>query len=82
VKKIVKYSLKKSKYWEFYTFSHLKRETVYIKDNNIWENEHFLIWLAIALGGKGDDEQDKYRDKIMRNVLKEVVLDKKSVVLK
>ena len=101
----------------------LKRETVYIKDNDIWEkennekqklkwtidriaqlnlnqlqnwqqeypgckenntkeNEYFFKLAAVALGGKGDDEQDKYRDKIMRNVLKEVVLDKKSVVLK
>jgi hypothetical protein len=101
----------------------LKRETVYIKDNDIWEkennekqklkwtidriaqlnlnqvqnwqekypicienntkeNEYFFKLAAVALGGKGDDEHDKYRDKIMRNVLREVVLDKKSVVLK
>ena len=101
----------------------LKRETVYIKDNNIWEkennekqklkwtidkiaqlnlnqlqnwqreypkcienntkeNEYFFKLAAVALGGKGEDEQDKYRDKIMRNVLKEVVLDKQSMVLK
>jgi hypothetical protein len=101
----------------------LKRETVYIKDNNIWEkennekqklkwtidriaqlnlvqhhnwqqrypvcienntkeNEYFFKLAAVALGGKGEDEKDKYRDKIMKNVLKEVVLDKKSVVLK
>jgi hypothetical protein len=37
---------------------------------------------AVALGGKCEDEKDKYREKIMRNVLREVVLDKKSVVLK
>jgi hypothetical protein len=101
----------------------LKRETVYIKDNNIWEkennekqklkwtidkiaqlnlnqlqnwqqeyprcienntkeNEYFFKLAAVALGGKGEDEQDKYREKIMRNVLKEVVLDKQSMVLK
>jgi len=101
----------------------LKRETVYIKDNDIWEkennekqklkwtidriaqlnlnqlqnwqqeypecrenntkeNEYFFKLAAVALGGKGDDEQDKYRDKIMRNVLKEVVLDKKTIVIK
>jgi len=101
----------------------LKRETVYIKDNNVWEkennekqklkwtidkiaelnlvqhhnwqekypvcrenntkeNEYFFKLAAVALGGKGEDEKDKYRDKIMRNVLKEVVLDKKSVILK
>jgi hypothetical protein len=97
----------------------LKRETVYIKDNDIWEkennekqklkwtidkiaelnlvqhhnwqekypvcrenntkeNEYFFKLAAVALGGRGEDEQDKYRDKIMRNVLKEVVLDKKT----
>jgi len=96
----------------------LKRETVYIKDNNIWEkeneekrklkwaidaiaqlnlnqlqnwqeeypeckenntreNEKFFKLAAVALGGKGKDEEDKYREKIMKNVLKEVVLDKK-----
>ena len=97
----------------------LKRETVYIKDNNIWEkennekqklkwtidkiaqlnlnqlqnwqekypvcrenntkeNQHFFKLAAVALGGRGKDEEDKYRDKIMKNVLKEVVLDKQS----
>ena len=100
-----------------------KRETVYIKDNNIWEkennekqklkwtidriaqlnlnqlqnwqekypeckenntkeNEHFFKLAAVALGGRGKEEEDKYRDKIMKNVLKEVVLDKKSIVVK
>jgi hypothetical protein len=99
----------------------LKRETVYIKDNDIWEkennekqklkwtidkiaqlnlnqlqnwqqeypkcienntkeNEYFFKLAAVALGGRGEDEQDKYRDKIMRNVLKEVVLDKQTRV--
>jgi hypothetical protein len=101
----------------------LKRETVYIKDNDIWEkeneekqklkwtidriaqlnlnqiqnwqekypecrenntkeNEHFFKLASVALGGRGKDEEDKYREKIMKNVLKEVVLDKKSIVLK
>jgi len=100
----------------------LKRETVYIKDNDKWEkennekqklkwtidkiaelnlvqhhnwqekypvcienntkeNEYFFKLAAVALGGRGEDEKDKYRDKIMRNVLKEVVLDKQSMVL-
>jgi hypothetical protein len=98
----------------------LKRETVYIKDNDKWEkennekqklkwtidkiaqlnlhqlqkwqekypvcienntkeNEYFFKLAAVALGGRGEDEQDKYRDKIMRNVLKEVVLDKQTL---
>jgi len=95
-----------------------KRETVYIKDNNVWEkendekkrvkwaidriaqlnynqikqwqekfpeckenntpaNEHFFGLAKVALGGCGKEEEDKFREKIMRNVLKEVVLDKK-----
>jgi len=95
-----------------------KRETVYIKDNDIWEkendekkrvkwaidkiaklnynqiqqwqekfpecrenntpaNEYFFRLVKTALGGYGKEEQDKFSEKIMRNVLKEVVLDKK-----
>jgi hypothetical protein len=101
----------------------LKRETVYIKDNNIWEkenedkrklkwvinrvadlnlnqhhewqakfpncrenntpeNDKFIKITKVALGGCGDEEEDKFREKIMRNVIKEVVLDKKTNVLK
>ena len=100
----------------------LKRETVYIKDNDIWEkeneekrklkwtidriaqlnlnqnqnwqekypecrtnntkeNEKFTTMALVALGGRGKDEEDKYREKIMKNVLKEVVLDKQTKVL-
>ena len=100
-----------------------KRETVYIKDNDIWEkendakrklkwsidriaqlnlnliqdwqqkfpecrenntreNEKFFKLSSVALGGRGKDEEDKFREKIMKNVLKEVVLDKQSKVLK
>ena len=96
----------------------LKRETVYVKDENSWEkdddekaklklaiqkvarknlrtlpkwqeeNPDFRIldtkenddYLKIALnsmGGQTDEEHDKYVDKIMRNVLKEVVIEKK-----
>ena len=96
----------------------LKRETVYIKDNNIWEkenddkkrinwaidkvaqlnlnqlqnwqeefpeckenntpeNQRFFKLASVALGGRGKDEEDKFREKIMKNVIKEVVLDKK-----
>jgi hypothetical protein len=100
-----------------------KRETVYIKDNNIWEKENNdknrLKWLvnrvaqlnlnqnqqwqekypeckqnntpendkffklsAVALGGRGKEEDHKFRDKIIKNVLREVVLDKQSICLK
>jgi hypothetical protein len=51
-------------------------------ENNTRENEYFFKLAAVALGGRGTDEQYKYREKIMRNVLKEVVLDKQSKVLK
>jgi hypothetical protein len=101
----------------------LKRETVYIKDNNTWEkendekkrlkwaidsigqlnfnliqqwqekfpecrenntreNEKFFELAQVALGGRGKEQEDKFRDKIMKNVLKEVVLDKQNKVLK
>uniref|UniRef100_A0A6C0DNH8 C2H2-type domain-containing protein n=1 Tax=viral metagenome TaxID=1070528 RepID=A0A6C0DNH8_9ZZZZ len=96
----------------------LKRETVYVKDENSWEkdddekaklklaiqrvarknmrtlpkwqeeNPDFRIldtkenddYLKIALnsmGGQTDTEHEKYVDKIMRNVIKEVVIEKK-----
>jgi uncharacterized C2H2 Zn-finger protein len=96
----------------------LKRETVYVKDENSWEkdddekaklklaiqrvarknmrtlpkwqeeNPDFKIldtkendaYMKIALnsmGGQTDDEHEKYVEKIMRNVLKEVVIEKK-----
>ena len=101
----------------------LKRETVYIKDNDVWEkeneekqklkwtidkiaqlnlnqvqnwqqeyplckennteeNQHFFKLASIALGGRGKEEENKFREKIVKNVLKEVVLDKKSIVHK
>jgi len=96
----------------------LKRETIYIKDNDVWEKENqdkqrvkwaidnvatknlqkYKDWkelypdceinntpanhksveiLLSALGGVGKQQEDKYREKIMKNVFKEVVLDKK-----
>ena len=96
----------------------LKRETVYVKDENSWEkddeekaklklaiqrvarknlrtlpkwqqeNPDFRIldtkenddYLKIALnsmGGQTDEQHEKYVEKIMRNVLKEVIIEKK-----
>lgn len=92
-----------------------KRETVYIKDNNIWEkdedkskmhklikkvafknvnmfqkfkekhpdcmeyhsqhNDQYHKIIYESMGGKGDDDSVK-NDKIIKNVLKEVVIDK------
>jgi len=96
----------------------LKRETVYVKDENSWEkddNEKAKLKLAIqrvarknmrtlprwqeenpdfrildtkenddylkialnSMGGQNEEEHEKYIDKIIRNVLKEVVIEKK-----
>ena len=96
----------------------LKRETVYVKDENSWEkddDEKAKLKLAIqrvarknlrtlprwqeenpdfkildtkendsyikialnSLGGQTDEQHEKYVEKIMRNVLKEVVIEKK-----
>jgi hypothetical protein len=95
----------------------VKRETVYIKDNDAWEketdekkklnwvvnriaqlnlnqiqqwqqeypdsvknntpdNEKFTELALVALGGRGEDEIVKFNDKIMKNVLKEVILSR------
>jgi hypothetical protein len=48
------------------------------RENNTPANEKFFGLARVALGGQGKEEEDKFREKIMRNVLKEVVLDKKS----
>jgi len=96
----------------------LKRETLYIKDQNVWtkenpdknkfkravkqvaklnlnqlpkwqeknpdcvnintpENEEFIKLSLAALGSRTPEEEDKFVDKIMKNVLKEVIIDKK-----
>jgi len=97
----------------------MKRETVYIKDNDTWEketdekkklnwavnriaqlnlnqiqqwqqeypdsvknntpaNEKFTELALAALGGRDMEEIHKYNDKIMKNVLKEVILSRES----
>jgi hypothetical protein len=94
-----------------------KRETVYIKNNDIWEKENddkkYLNWAvgavanlnfnqhvewqkehpdctvndsksnnefmkltSVALGGHMNQNEDKLREKIMKNVLKEITIDK------
>ena len=52
------------------------------KQNNTPENDKFFKLSAVALGGRGKEEDDKFRDKIIKNVLREVVLDKQSICLK
>jgi hypothetical protein len=96
-----------------------KRETLYIKDDNVWikenqdknkfkkvvkkvaqlnlnqftkwqakypdcvkvntkENDEFIKLSLAALGSRDDEEEEKFMDKILKNVLKEVVVTKKS----
>jgi hypothetical protein len=40
------------------------------------ENEDMLKFSLAALGGQGKEEEDKFMEKIMRNVLKEVTVNK------
>jgi len=47
--------------------------------NNTKENERFTELALVALGGRGAEEEEKYREKIMKNVLKEVVINKSSL---
>jgi hypothetical protein len=95
----------------------LKRETIYIKHDNMWEKEEpgkkklkwavdsvarlnlqqidkwqdenpeykigestknfeYLKYFSAALGGQHKEEHEKFSEKIMRNVLKEVTIDK------
>jgi hypothetical protein len=95
----------------------IKREIVYIKNNDMWEkegpekqrlqkavnrvaqmnlnqlknwqeqnpecsridtkeNEEYLHLSLVALGGQTQEEDEKYMDKIVKNVLREVVIDK------
>jgi hypothetical protein len=96
----------------------LKRETVYVKDENSWEkddeekaklklaiqrvarknmrtlpkwqeenpdfrildtkeNDSYIKIALNSLGGQTDEQHEKYVEKIMKNVLKEVVIEKK-----
>ena len=95
----------------------VKRETVYVRDQNVWEKENpekeklkkavnrvaqmnlnqlqqwqklnpdcvnnnsrenneYIRLSLTALGGETEEEEEKYMDKIMKNVLREVVVDK------
>ena len=48
-------------------------------DINTKENEAYLQLSLAALGGRSPEEDAKYMDKIVRNVLKEVIIDKNTV---
>ena len=46
------------------------------KENNTTANTNFNEMAMVALGGFGDEEETKFREKIMKNVLKEIVVSK------
>lgn len=45
-------------------------------NNNSRENNEYIKLSLTALGGATEEEEEKYMDKIMKNVLREVVIDK------
>jgi hypothetical protein len=48
-------------------------------NNNTKENNEYIRLSLTALGGATQEEEEKYMDKIMKNVLREVVVDKNKV---
>jgi hypothetical protein len=42
------------------------------------QNEQYIRFSMVALGGNGEDEEDKFINKITKNVLREVTIDKDS----
>jgi len=48
-------------------------------NNNSKENNEYIRLSLTALGGETEEEEEKYMDKIMKNVLREVVVDKNKV---
>jgi hypothetical protein len=44
--------------------------------NNTQQNEDFMNIMLAALGGQTEEEDDKNREKILRNIAKEVLIDK------
>jgi len=44
---------------------------------NTWENDEFIKLSLAALGSRNNDEEEKFMDKIMKNVLKQVVINRK-----
>jgi hypothetical protein len=48
-------------------------------NNNTKENNEYIHLSLTALGGETQEQEEKYMDKIMKNVLREVVVDKNKV---
>ena len=44
---------------------------------NTRENDEFIKLSLAALGSRNNDEEEKFMDKIMKNVLKQVVINRK-----
>ena len=80
-KKRIKWAIDKVAQLNLNQLQNWQEEFPECKENNTKENQHFFKLASVALGGRGKDEEDKYREKIMKNVLKEVVLDKQCKVL-
>ena len=41
-----------------------------------YQNDNYIRYSMVALGGHGNDEEEKFIDKIVKNVMREVVIDK------
>jgi hypothetical protein len=44
--------------------------------NNTKENQHLVKIMLAVLGGRTPEEEQKYQEKILRNIAKEVIIDK------
>jgi len=71
INRIAQKNLNKIQEWQ-------ERYPAYVINNSI-ENERYTELALVALGGRGEEEDEKYRDKIMKNVLKEVIIDKSTL---
>ena len=70
VKKIAQLNLNQLPKWQAKYPDCVKLDT--------WENEEFIKLSLAALGSRNDEQEEKFMDKIMKNVLKEVIVTKKS----
>ena len=57
-----------------------KKNPNYLKSNTK-DNDDYIKFSLNSLGSEYDDEQKRMDDKIIRNMLKEVVLDKNKEIL-
>lgn len=69
VKKIATKNLKQLSNWE--------KENPEFSNSDSKESEQYLVISKRSLGGFDEEEDEKYKDNILKNVLKQVVLEKK-----